>query len=293
MNSASPKSPLVFAALLVLASACVLPAQQAAYPGRAYLGFDRNNYPGDAALPALRRTFSYTSYWLNAPPGETANTWSGKRTLLKKYGFGFLILFNGRLDKQILAAQQQGQSPASLGTTDGYAAARSALHEGFRSPIVIFLDQEEGGRLLPEQSAYLFAWIATVRAAGFRAGVYCSGIALPGSISTAEDIAARINAQAPPPKNQSAEHPPLAIWIANDQCPPAPGCSLMPPPISAVSTPQTAPFLRVWQYAQSPRRQFAAACPAYPSGNANCYAPGTSIFIDLDTATTPDPSETP
>jgi hypothetical protein len=66
-----------------------------------YLGFDRNNYPGDAALPALHKSFRYTSYWLNIPPGEKQNGWVGKRALLKSHGFGFLVLFNGRLDGQL------------------------------------------------------------------------------------------------------------------------------------------------------------------------------------------------
>ena len=34
-----------------------------------YFGFDRNEYPGDNLLPALHRSFSYTGYWLNNPPG--------------------------------------------------------------------------------------------------------------------------------------------------------------------------------------------------------------------------------
>jgi hypothetical protein len=290
---------LIFPALILLA-ACALPAQQPhAYLRPAYLGFDRNDYPGDAALPTLRKTFRYTSYWLNPPPGETTNTWSGKRAILQRNGFGFLILFNGRLDAQLKDAQLKGQSPADLGTTDGYTAARSALHEGFRTPIVIFLDQEEGGRLLPEQDLYLFAWIDAVRAAGYRAGVYCSGIVTPQGLSTAEDIAAQEATRAKPAspsatsgKSKSAER--LALWVANDQCPPAPGCKLTAPPVSAASTPDSAPFIRVWQYAQSPRRaQFSAACPATPSADNNCYAPNTRIFLDLDTATTPNPSEAP
>ncbi len=35
----------------------------------AYLGFDLNEYPGDANLKVLRQTFSYAGYWLNNPPG--------------------------------------------------------------------------------------------------------------------------------------------------------------------------------------------------------------------------------
>src|SRR5262245_6007286 len=37
---------------------------------RSYLGFDRNIYPGDDALPILRKTFAFSSYWLSPPPGE-------------------------------------------------------------------------------------------------------------------------------------------------------------------------------------------------------------------------------
>src|ERR1700735_3576646 len=80
-------------------------ARQSAPPApaasRSYLGFDRNDYPGDAVLPVLRQTFSFAGYWLNAPPGETSNTWRGKRQILESDGFGFLVLFNGRLEREI------------------------------------------------------------------------------------------------------------------------------------------------------------------------------------------------
>jgi hypothetical protein len=62
-----------------------------------YLGFDRNTYPGDVNLKTLRQTFSYAGYWLNNPPGETSNTWRGHRAAVASAGFGFLVLFNGRL----------------------------------------------------------------------------------------------------------------------------------------------------------------------------------------------------
>ncbi|MGH9865260.1 MAG: glycoside hydrolase domain-containing protein, partial [Candidatus Acidiferrales bacterium] len=68
---------------------------------RTYLGFDRNDYPGDAALDSLRQTFAFSGYWLNAPPGENSSSWRGERTILRAHGFGFLVLFNGRLDKQL------------------------------------------------------------------------------------------------------------------------------------------------------------------------------------------------
>src|ERR1700751_325235 len=59
----------------------------------AYLGFDLNTYPGDDALPILRKTFSFAGYWLNPPPGAKESNWAGKRQLLLAQKFGFLLLF--------------------------------------------------------------------------------------------------------------------------------------------------------------------------------------------------------
>lgn len=67
----------------------------------AYLGFDANDYPGDTALPVLRRIFSFAGYWLSQPPGGAAVPWLGKRALLLRDGFGFLVLFNGRLERDL------------------------------------------------------------------------------------------------------------------------------------------------------------------------------------------------
>ena len=55
---------------------------------KTYLGFDRNDYPGDTALPALRSRFAYAGFWLNSPPGTSGNTWTGKRSVLAAHGFG-------------------------------------------------------------------------------------------------------------------------------------------------------------------------------------------------------------
>jgi hypothetical protein len=290
--------PSCLAALLLLGIATVGEAQHAHQ--RSYLGFDRNEYPGDAILPALRSNFRYTSYWLNNPPDAQQNTWAGKRQLLKQYGFGFLVLFNGRTDAEIKDSASKGVSAAAFGTADGKAAVASAQREGFKPNVLVFLDQEEGGRLLPEQAAYLFAWVDAVRAAGARPGVYCSGIDVPdgsGTINTAQDIAARESARSKQSaKPQTAQR--LALWIANDQCPPAPGCTLASPPMTAAFSPAIAPSVAVWQYAQSPRRaEFSARCPANQAPDGNCYAPGlapgANTFVDLNAANSPDPSEAP
>src|SRR5580658_4644093 len=96
-------------------------------PPQTYLGFDANDYPGDDALPALRRTFTFSGYWLNAPPGAKTNSWIGKRAELLKDGFGFLLLFNGRLAKEL----QPPVDPGDLGVRDAEAAVAAASREGF------------------------------------------------------------------------------------------------------------------------------------------------------------------
>jgi hypothetical protein len=235
---------------------------------RSFVGFDKNDYPGDAALPALHRSFAYSSYWLNNPPGTSSNGWAGKRGVLRAAGFGFLILFNGRLD-----AHLKGKDAAALGRADGQAAVAAARKEGFPPGAVVFLDQEEGGRLLPEQSAYLFAWVEAVRKSQYKPGVYCSGIVIPGQISTAQDISSHDRA--------------IALWVWNEACPPAPGCALpkksLTPAASGVSEAE------VWQFAKAPQTEFAQKCSGY-APDKNCYATGTKVFVDLNLSRSEDPS---
>jgi hypothetical protein len=244
----------------------------------AYLGFDRNDYPGDVNVRMMRGTFSFSGYWLNDPPGANMNTWTGKRALLEAAGFGFLVLFNGRLYRDLL------HNAARLGQSDGKAAARSARYEGFPGRTVIFLDIEQGGRMLPEQKAYIYAWVDAVTANGFRAGIYCSGIPVKEgkvSIVTADDI------------RQNAGGRRIAFFVTNDVCPPSPGC-VMPrkPPAPADSAIN---FAEVWQFAQSPKRKdFAGKCPANYGADGNCYPPGADralkLHVDVETASSADPS---
>lgn len=274
--------------LIIIAAPSTFRAQEAAPSSRphaaaattAYLGFDRNNYPGDQNLKALRQTFSYTGFWLNLPPSAATNTWSGKRGKLQSAGFGFLVLFNGRLFNQLKSVAYANK----LGKSDAQTAAAAARKEGFPPRTIIFLDQEQGGRMLPEQKAYIYAWVDGVTAGGFRAGIYCSGISAQKEggedIVTADDI------------RQNAGARKIVYWVTNDACPPSPGCAF----------PKRAPgpadsgirFADVWQFAQSPKRpDVAASCQGYnPDGN--CYPPEFSVaqhlHIDVNTATTPDPS---
>jgi Domain of unknown function (DUF1906) len=203
-----------------------------------------------------------------------------------------LVLFNGRWEREL----KNPEHAAALGTGDAKAAVAAAQREGFSRGTVIFLDQEEGGAMEPDQMAYLLAWFDGVIAAHFGAGVYCSGMPAKESggeaTITAEDIHAHAEARK------------IVFFVYNDACPPAPGCVYAPrapePAASGVK------FAVAWQYAQSPRRhQFTKSCSATYDHDGNCYppvsaggsghaqAPGSApapVLLDLDSATSPDPS---
>jgi hypothetical protein len=252
-------------------------------PNGQFVGFDRNDYPGDATMASMRNTFAFTGYWLNNPPGEVANTWQGKRAVLRQQGWGFLVLWNGRLDKEILKAQHSGTTPAALAKSDAAAAIAAAQSEGFPPKTILFLDQEEGGALLAEQADYLLGWTEAVAASGYRPGVYASGQPVPDgpnqTIDTVRDIRARVK--------KGGLHE-IAIFDAQDSCPPAPGCTLAAKPLATSGELD----LTAWQYAQSPRRPaITKSCGTTYAADGSCYAPGfPEIFLDMDTASTADPS---
>ena len=254
--------------------------QQSSSP-TSHSGFDLNIYPGDDALPTLRKSFKFAGFWLNAPPGAKQNTWRGKRNAVLAQGFGFLVLYNGPQSRE-LKSQAQAMARASSDVARASSAARS---EGFPQRTIIFLDIEEGGRLPANYHLYLGRWIDELSKGGYRAGVYCSGMPVNEgqgvTIITADDIRNHVGARD------------VSYFIYNDACPPAPGCVVAanPPAPSAGGM----AYASVWQFAQSPRRkEYTARCAASYNADGNCYAPGDTAhawFLDLDTATTADPSD--
>ena len=97
-----------------------------------------------------------------------------------------------------------------MGRSDAAAAVAAAAREGFPTGALIFLDQEEGGRLLPEQLSYVLGWVDAVRREGWQGGVYCSGIPVDdgngGTITTAQDI------------ERQAGSWKIPLWVARDEC---------------------------------------------------------------------------
>jgi hypothetical protein len=286
---------LFFLTLAAFALITAAGAQQGPQPPQAatqsYLGFDANEYPGDDLLPALRKQFSFTGYWLNNPPGADHNPWLGKRDVLLRNGFGFLVVFNGRLDKEILKAQKAGKKPAAFAAGDAAAAVAAARREGFPPRTILFLDQEDGGRMLPEQADYLLGWTEAIARSDYRPGVYASGQPVddgtgpdgkPVTITTIQDIRARV---------ADGHLHPIAFWVYQDACPPAPGCVANPthPPEPDLSGTLNAD---AWQFAQSPRRRsITQACGSTYNRDGNCYAPGLAQYqLDLSSSASPDPS---
>ena len=285
-----PVAALLAAALLAIPyrSAKCQSTHPPATAAGSSIGFDANEYPGDDKLPQLRKQFAFTGYWLNNPPGADHNPWAGKRAVLLRNDFGFIVVFNGRLHKEIVKAQKSGKSPTAFGREDAATAAAAAKREGFPPGTIIFLDQEEGGRMLPEQAGYLLGWTEAVAATAYKPGVYASGQPAPDEdengkhimITTIQDIRQQV----------TAKHlHPVAFWVAQDACPPAPGCVMQrAPSIDLSGTPNAA----AWQYAQSPRRpDITKACAATYAKDGNCYPAGLPGFeIDLSVAASPDPS---
>jgi hypothetical protein len=281
---------LAIAVTIAPARAQQSPPAQKSVPSHGYVGFDANNYPGDAQLPALRKQFAFTGYWLTNPPLTNSNPWVGKRDILLRNGFGFLVLADGRWDKEILRAQKSGKSPAAFAREDAVTAVAAARREGFPSQTIIFLDQEEGGRLLPEQAEYLLAWTEAVAGTAYRPGVYASGHPVPDgkgpngkpvTITTIQDIRDHVAAQ---------HLHPIAFMVIQDACPPAPGCVI---DTAHSPSPDLSGILDAdaWQYAQSPRTKFAEACRASYNRDGNCYVPDVAGFqLDLNVAASPDPS---
>jgi len=249
--------------------------------GRGNLGFDRNDYPGDAAMKELRNEFTFAGYWLTPAPGAKTNSWTGKRGAMEALGYGFLLLARGREGNAIRTTADAAQK----GVADSREAARSAKAEGFASSGIIFIDIEDGGRLTAEYHAYLRAWADELVKLGFRPGVYCSGMKVDEgggvTIVTADDI-------------RSNEAPrQFSYWVFNDACPPSPGC--VSPGNSPLPAASGVKYAAVWQFVRSPRvKETTARCRGY-SEDENCYAAADAAkkwHLDMNVGASSNPSFT-
>ena len=165
--------PLFFAGCLSCSSAAQSHAKVPVpekTPGGGYLGLDRNLYPGRPDAAYNRKTFLIHRILAqqtdpDSPTLGQENGRSSHPTTWASSFYGTAGLMRINLEKA-----KGGTLATALGVADGHAAIQAAKREGFPAGTTIFLDQEQGGRLLQEQADYLFAWTEGVSAGGFHAG---------------------------------------------------------------------------------------------------------------------------
>jgi hypothetical protein len=245
---------------------------------RAYLGFDRNEYPGEQAMAVLRKQFSFVGYWLSPPPAEKTNGWAGKRVILEAQGFGFALLYRGRPGNSL----HTPRAGSAAGEMDAKKAAEMARREGFTEGWTIFLDIEEGGRFNDAGHAYFRSWAEALVRERYRPAFYCSGMVVReeggAKVITADDIRAHLG---------SID---AAYWVFNDACPPSPGCvnpKRVPGPAQS-----GVPYALVWQISRTPKESVARQCDGYTK-DKSCYAVvdvAQQWFLDLDVAASASPS---
>jgi Rv2525c-like, glycoside hydrolase-like domain len=150
-----------------------------------FAGFDRDLYPGDAAMQAIiqNTNLRWCGFYLAPAPSHLDQSWMTKCAFLKGLGFGLAPIYVG----------QQVQGPgshnvtAAQGTIDGQNAAQLASQAAFGNGSIIFLDIEQGPPIQPATIAYYVAWVAGVTANGFAPGVYCSHAQLPQALFNADN----------------------------------------------------------------------------------------------------------
>ena len=137
--------------------------------------------------------------------------------------------------------------------------------------------------MLPEQLAYILAWVDGVISGGYRAGIYCSGIPFQESsnvsVVTAKDIREHAGRRA------------IHFFVSNDQCPPAPGCVFPKAPPSPAIVECNLPMLGSSAIAAASGDN--GGLPTNLRKDGNCYPPGcpaSGIHVDVDTANSADPS---
>lgn len=229
-----------------------------------YLGFDVSTYPGDPLMQAwfVNAPLWYVGFYLAPAPNHANTSWMAKRSFLSGIGWGFMPIYVGRQVGGSGLTNAQGQ-------TDASNAASLASSAGFPSGTTLFLDVETGGTLPSGMISYIQGWVDKIDSGSlFWAGVYCS-------YGSAAQIKAALGTWS------------VKFWCWNVNCSPSPGCVL---PSSAPS-PSSCGYsgATVWQYAQSPEPA-GLSCTGYTSGTCKQTFGGYSLAVDLNSATTANPS---
>jgi hypothetical protein len=219
----------------------------------AFAGFDSSAYPGDPIMEWLRTNtnLAWCGYYFGKTPSHTGTDWMGKRTFLQGLNWGIAPLYVG----QELIGPGSHHTNGIQGTIDGKDAAQFMSSEGFASGSVVYLDLENGLPFPDAQKAYVRNWCASVQQAGLTPGVYCSH-------TFAAQVATLV--------------PAAMVWAFNV---PTTDPNKVPGPHYPDPSPAGSGYIGafIWQLGQH--------CLIDVPG-----APGGVLEVDLDSASTPNPT---
>lgn len=246
-----------------------------------YAGFDISAYPGIDRMKWLRSlnpngtpksNLQFTGFYLGdgalQAPHHQGNDWMNDYPALQKAGWGFLPTYFGKQQEaqygkggRLTYASDLSAMSSDSGLVDGKAAAALMARAGFPQGRVVYLDVEKTGTpssspLDPRMIAYYIGWNDAVVAANYSPGVYCS-------YHFADAL-------------RAADNRPL-FWVAqvNDYAPHDPSITQFPAPSPASSG---VPYATAWQLRQDTSQQISDGKIV------------TTVGVDYDAATSPDPS---
>jgi hypothetical protein len=170
-----------------------------------YPGFDTSIYPGDDAMRTWRQASPYVwvGYYLPAPCHRDAS-WSGRRDVLTRMGWGTAVLYLGQQDWAAIPGHAPADTTAAdttaadtaapnpppacsaahlseqRGATDAADAAARTASEGFPNGTIVYLDVERVQPVSPALVQYVAGWVGGMLDDGrFTPGIYAHRINVP------------------------------------------------------------------------------------------------------------------
>ena len=137
-----------------------------------YAGFDRLEYPGNAAMRWLwdNTNLWWCGFYLAPAPQQPYTGWMRALPLLRSIGWGAAPLYVGRQ-----VATDWDTLDGDHGNADAVDAANLAQQAGLERGRVIYLDIEQGAPLNYWQGHYYHGWVdGLIRDGRYYPGVYCS-----------------------------------------------------------------------------------------------------------------------
>ena len=237
-------------------------AQTTSSSAASFLGFDRNDYPGDQNLPALRQTFSFAGY-----PRLNDSSRRKFKQLERQAANSQLcwIRIPGAVQWQALCRSEiRFPNDGARDIRRDSRGRRRPSRRISRATLLSSSIRSRADACYPSRKPTSMPGSMGHRCRVSAPGIYCSGIAAKkttGDIVTADDI--RQNAAL-------ARH--CVLRYRRRNVPPHRDARFVKPPNPVESG---VSFADVWQFARSPRREvFHGEMSATYLADGNCYPPG-------------------